>query len=990
LAAVLYRPGKGQQIPLQVVGELSSRFAAACVSLGGGCGCCVVSVYGVSNPTASQKEQLSGAIRGTLEELRSLGRGSCLIGGDLNAEEQELSCTSELRRAGWADWGREATCITAGTKVPRRIDQAWLSPELQARLLEVQHSWAMGLKTHAWQQGSFRSGPADTFPQWVPGDAGPEEGEAGFSDAEFWALFASKAAAWEHCRQQGDVDGLWQLLEATLVQCHGLRSKDFKRPAATTKVGSEEPRRDPFTGEALSEEHVQASLRKRRVQQWVHLNGRAECLDQLRQLKAAIAEDSDPMWAALVASDPSAAELEELVLKCRATEDEVRLRSKAARRAGWRQWVLAQTSGGMRALFRWIRQGPAGLQSTGVIVRENGLYAGQKALLIASEEAWWPIWMSTEEPNWARVNPPRATARWRPRRFSGRELHNLICVISIAKAAGHDGWQTRRMRQWPVAVWHLIAILFEVVEAAGRWPAALRGGVVCLLPKAGRQATTSTPLEARPVVLLPMLYRMWAHKRGHEMAAWLTANSMEGLDDPSRSAEDYGTLLAADLERALVEDEAMLAACVDQSKAYDNLRLDLLEYLLAGSGVPPEVWRPVVDMAKAPRRLKVLTAVGEWRTPTSGMVPGCPAATGIQSLVLERWRRAVSTGCPGAMLRCWVDDSTAAGRGEAQGLAVWIGATRGFEDMEQGDGAKVNRTKSGVVCSHARLQRLVEQAAAVRTTCRYGLVVGCGPVEPQDWESQWRSWLGAPARTVFRWRSSGAEADVLASIAAQDEAEAAAAALVAKEAAEAARASADAALGEEGAAGAVALVGATSAGAYGGSAGAYGASVGACGASAGAYGASVGAFGGSADSCGASAGAYGASVGAFGAAGVFGRAAAAAEAAAALAAKDAADAARARGRFGVNLNPPPLLVQNRGLNQKGGGYLVHCFGLSQGITRVSQGYHKGHGLPPLRRCHFVLGCFGGSDRQKLQNRPQAHLRKGPPKHDPKNTPKTTP
>jgi hypothetical protein len=293
-----------------------------------------VSVYGVSNPSASQKEQLSGAIRGTLEELRSLGRGSCLIGGDLNAEEQELSCTSELRRAGWADWGREATCITAGTKVPRRIDQAWLSPELQARLLEVQHSWAMGLKTHAWQQGSFRSGPADTFPQWVPGDAGPEEGEAGFSDAEFWALFASKAAAWEHCRQQGDVDGLWQLLEATLVQCHGLRSKDFKRPAATTKVGSEEPRRDPFTGEALSEEHVQASLRKRRVQQWVHLNGRAECLDQLRQLKAAIAEDSDPMWAALVASDPSAAELEELVLKCRATEDEVRLRSKAALGAG--------------------------------------------------------------------------------------------------------------------------------------------------------------------------------------------------------------------------------------------------------------------------------------------------------------------------------------------------------------------------------------------------------------------------------------------------------------------------------------------------------------------------------------------------------------------------------------------------------------------------------------------------------------------------------
>ena len=102
LAAVLYRPGKGQQISLHVAGELSSRFAGACVSLGGGCGCCVVSVYGVSNPSAGQKEQLSQAIRGTLEELRSLGRGSCLIGGDLNAEEGDISAApvSSAGRAG--------------------------------------------------------------------------------------------------------------------------------------------------------------------------------------------------------------------------------------------------------------------------------------------------------------------------------------------------------------------------------------------------------------------------------------------------------------------------------------------------------------------------------------------------------------------------------------------------------------------------------------------------------------------------------------------------------------------------------------------------------------------------------------------------------------------------------------------------------------------------------------------------------------------------
>ena len=140
----------------------------------------LASIYGISNATVGQKEQLSHAIRLTLEELRALGRGSCCIGGDFNAEEQELSCISELRRAGWADGGSGATCITAGARRPRRIDQARLSPEMQARLLEAQLAGAMGLKTHAWQQGSFRSGPADTFPKWARGDKGPEEDGPGF------------------------------------------------------------------------------------------------------------------------------------------------------------------------------------------------------------------------------------------------------------------------------------------------------------------------------------------------------------------------------------------------------------------------------------------------------------------------------------------------------------------------------------------------------------------------------------------------------------------------------------------------------------------------------------------------------------------------------------------------------------------------------------------------------------------------------------------
>ena len=55
LAAVLFRPGQGQQIKLPPLGECPSRVAAACVSLGGGCGCCYATAYGFTSAAAGQK-----------------------------------------------------------------------------------------------------------------------------------------------------------------------------------------------------------------------------------------------------------------------------------------------------------------------------------------------------------------------------------------------------------------------------------------------------------------------------------------------------------------------------------------------------------------------------------------------------------------------------------------------------------------------------------------------------------------------------------------------------------------------------------------------------------------------------------------------------------------------------------------------------------------------------------------------------------------------
>ena len=118
----------------------------------------------------------------------------------------------------------------------------------------------------------------------------------------------------------------------------------------------------------------------------------------------------------------------------------------------------------MRALFRWVRDGPRSMQSTGIYLKEGRFFAGQAALLTASEDAWWPLWQQHQEPCWSRVVPPRRAPGWCVSGFSAEELQRLVLAMSCAKAPGHDGWAVGRMRQWPLAVWGCVAELFKVVE----------------------------------------------------------------------------------------------------------------------------------------------------------------------------------------------------------------------------------------------------------------------------------------------------------------------------------------------------------------------------------------------------------------------------------------------------------------------------------------------------------------------------------------------
>ena len=148
---------------------------------------------------------------------------------------------------------------------------------------------------------------------------------------------------------------------------------------------------------------------------------------------------------------------------------------------------------------------------------------------------------------------------------------------------------------------------------------------MCLLPKGGVGPSVADPLQARPVVLLSVLYRVWAKARSSFLERWIRDAGMQPLEESGASCEDLAVDLAFVLEAAKVAGALPAwAVATDLSKAYDRIPLDVLEEALRESGLPAGPWGPLLDMVRAPRRIKVGSVCGKQEHPTHGWCRDAP------------------------------------------------------------------------------------------------------------------------------------------------------------------------------------------------------------------------------------------------------------------------------------------------------------------------------------------------------------------------------
>ena len=447
--------------------------------------------------------------------------------------------------------------------------------------------WEAGLPTHAvqeWSTDRIRSAPVLSYEMSKGLGEEPE-----FCEGRWMRSWFVHGGMVRRALDADDLDSAWALLEECLTRGFGEKAT---QPRARITLKEAHPN-TTFEGDAVSVELSVCSKRRRRLQQLRCMIGIPERSYVVEQIRYKFREDPDPSWAEWGTAPLTVDILDALIQAAREEEDRAVCAARKARCDSFYQWAAADTKGSLKQVCRWMREGPRLPSEYGLYTTADGeVLSGEAGLIRAVDEAWWPLWKPAEKRRtrnalfvaYGSGDMPVLTAAM---------LRAACKAIGLDKAPGEDGWTARCMDAWGTEAWDQVCELLRAVERTGKWPKQLTGGIVCLLPKGGVGPSVADPLQARPVVLLSVLYRVWAKARSSFLDRWIRDAGMQPLEESGAACEDLAVDLAFVLEAAKVAGALPAwAVATDLSKAYDRIPLDVLEEALRESGLPAGLLGP--------------------------------------------------------------------------------------------------------------------------------------------------------------------------------------------------------------------------------------------------------------------------------------------------------------------------------------------------------------------------------------------------------------
>jgi hypothetical protein len=665
LCAILTR-----NIAVTVV-HCEARILEARVFCGAGPAFHIASIYGDCSGHDEARMANSALMRDAVLRAEARGPIPTLLCGDLQAEFGDLPCCHSLIAGSWCDIGHGPTCFAHASSTGRRIDWLCANKAMQRITTAQAPDWSVGLATHAAQLCEVQLGQHDAVPYWTEAEALPHIRQK--DPALIWAavpepvLRAFRAAA-----AADDVEAAWEALLVCIASFWRAAGHDVG--SLTARQGSVSPQKPtPPTapnGDAAGREARKQYKRHRRLKEVARMwpDGAGAVPHHIKQVvrKLLAAEPGQTAWATaierLLLPGASRVDVERLLAWAEGESATAAQSARQERRDRWHEFCNSEES--QAKVFRYLRSGPRPV--TPYPVLDPPAAPGARGYLAAVDTWWWHLWGRDANPQpdaWLeplRSLPPfpAVGTLW------GGQVWRTIKSTPIGKAPGRDGWRYAELRAMGTIGADLLAAFYTVVERAGTWPNDIRHSFVAMLPKGGSQ----DPDDRRPIVLLSVIYRVWAKARGPLFQRFLkSCGILPTGTAPSAADLAYDTACRIALHRTGGTQTHGLA--LDWSKCYDHLVLRLLQDVATAAGIPPAIAKPMLSAYQQPRAVILDGMVANERSPTAGLAPGCPRATDWLAMVVHCYTVAAARMGP-VRPRAYVDDITTEVHTDNAGEAV--------------------------------------------------------------------------------------------------------------------------------------------------------------------------------------------------------------------------------------------------------------------------------------------------------------------------------
>ena len=297
------------------------------------------------------------------------------------------------------------------------------------------------------------------------------------------------------------------------------------------------------------------------------------------------------------------------------------------------------------------------------VARQTKIRSGVDDVLQAFHDEWAPRWQKTsqlEPTQWdqitafVRQNIPRR--QWEFPHWDVNTFRRLIQSKKAKAATGADGVSRKDLVSLPDGALSSLMKFYLQAEEQAVWPAQLTTGVVSSLEK----KPGSLEVQGfRPIVIYPVLYRVWSTFRARSFLKQFSRFAPFGLRGgmPCRHASSIWYEIAIMMETSHHKGWKRIGVVEDLVKAFNAIPRLPVFAMLEAMGVPHwfiRAWCSFVSSQT--RRFRVRGSIGPPIASSSGFPEGCALSVCAMALLdyaLDLWLKALDVP---VTLYTFVDD----------------------------------------------------------------------------------------------------------------------------------------------------------------------------------------------------------------------------------------------------------------------------------------------------------------------------------------------